>query len=232
MASRTDQGPPDLAGFLGQSIAQIRNSCWLPIAVLLLFFLGGTNALLALFKPAPGAMPGTLFLAAGLVRLVAAVWISVAALRIASESSRRPWMPDGGFWLYFLLGIPGIALTAAIAWLGRNLPALDRILAMEFIAVAVIAPISVWFVAAAVERPLALLPRFGRISEWLPGLLLWSLSLVAPLACLHAWLSQLLLGTVGTSDFWPLAAVDAVTTTILVLLGLSLRLTAYRVAQG
>jgi hypothetical protein len=232
MASRSDQDRPDLAGFLGASIARIGDRRWLPIALLLLLFLGGTNAALALLKPAPGELPGTLFLAMGLIRLFSAVSISVAALRIATGSPRRRWMPDPGFWLYFLLGLPGIALTATIAWLGRGLPVLDRILAMEFAGVAVMAPFAVWLVALAVERPLALLPRFRRIGAWLPGLMLWSLLLVAPLACVHAWLSQRLLETVGTGDFWPLAAIDAVTTTAMVLLGLSLRVTAYRVSRG
>ena len=97
MASRADQGPPDFAEFLGNALAQLRDPRWLPIALLFLVFLGGTNAVLALFKPAPGAAPGSLFLAAGLVRLFAAVAIGVAALRIATGSPRRRWLPDGGF---------------------------------------------------------------------------------------------------------------------------------------
>jgi hypothetical protein len=232
MASRADRSPPDLAGFLGEALDQVRDSRWLPIALLLLVFLGGTNAVLALSRPGPGAAPGTLFLAAGLIRLFAAVAISVAALRIAAGSPRRRWMPDASFWLYFLLSIPGHALTAAIAWLGRDLPVLDRILAMEFTAILLLTPFAVWFAAAAVEKPLALLPRFGRIRDWLPALLFWSLLLVAPLACLHAWLSQRLIETAGTGGFWPLAAADAVATTVFVLLGLALRVTAYRVARG
>jgi hypothetical protein len=232
MASRADQDPPDLPGFLGAAIAQVRDPRWRPIALLVIVFLGGTNAALALFKPEPGAAPGALFLAAGLVRLVAAVAISVAALRIAAGGPRRPWMPDGGFWLYFLLGIPGLALTAMIAWLGRGLPILERILAMEFAAVALLAPFAAWLVAVAVERPLAIVPRFRRIAAWLPALLLWSLLLVAPLASLHAWLSQRMLEATGTGDFWPLVGVDAVASTAFVLLGLALRSVAYRVAQG
>jgi len=232
MASRADQDPPDLPGFLGEAVAQVRDPRWLPIAALCLLFLGGTNAVLALFKPGPGEAPGTLFLTAGLVRLFAAVSIGVAALRLGASGPRRPWSPDAAYWLYFLLSLPGLALTAAVAWLGRGLPMLDRILLMEFTAVALLAPFAVWFAAAAVERPLAILPRFPRIGAWLPALWLWSLLLVAPLACAHAWLSQRLVETVGTGDFWPLAGVDAMTSTALVLLGLALRLTAYRVARG
>jgi hypothetical protein len=232
MASRTDPGPPDLAEFLGEAVAQMRDSRWLPIALLLLLFLGGTNAALALLKPASGAAPGAPFAVVALVRLLAAVAIAVAALRIAAGSPRRPWRPDGGFWLYFLLGLPGIAVAAALAWLGRDLPVVERILLMEFGAIALLTPFAVWFVAIAVERPLAFVPRFRRIDAWLPALLLWSLLLVAPLASLHAWLSQQMLDSVGTGDFWPLAAMDAVATAVLVLLGLALRLTAYRVAQS
>ncbi|HLL30011.1 MAG TPA: hypothetical protein VK403_03340 [Allosphingosinicella sp.] len=232
MASHTNPARPGLAGFLGDALGQLRDSRWLPIGLLFLVFLGGTNAVLALLKPAPGAAPGALFAAAGLVRLAAAVSISVAALRIATGSPRRTWIPDGGFWLYFLLGLPGLAVTASVAWVGRDLPLLGRILAMEFAAVALLAPFAVWFVAVAVERPLAFVPRFRRIGAWLPALLLWSLLLVAPLAALHAWLSQRMLDLAGSGGFWPLAAADAVDSTLFVLLALALRVTAYRVAQG
>lgn len=232
MASSADQDPPDLPGFLGAAVAQVRDPRWLPIAILLFLFLGGTNAVLALSKPGPGEAPGTLFMAAGLVRLFAAVSIGVAALRTGAGSPRLPWAPDSAYWLYFLLSLPGLALTAGIAWLARGLPILDRILLMEFAAVALLAPFAAWFAAAAVERPLAIVPRFRRIGAWLPALLLWSLLLVAPLACGHAWLSPRLVETVGSGEFWPLAAVDAAATTALVLLGLALRLAAYRVARG
>jgi hypothetical protein len=231
MASRTDQGSPDLAEFLAAALAQLRDSRWWPVVLLLIVFLGGTNVVLALYKPAPGAAPGALFLVAGLVRLLAAVAISVAALRIATGSPRRPWLPDGGFWLYFLLGIPGLAITGAAAWLGRGLPLVERILLMEFLAVALLVPFAVWFVAVAVEKPLRWVPTFRRIGAWLLPLLLWSLLLVVPLAVLHAWLSLRLVDTAGTGDFWPLAAIDAVASALLVLLALALRVTAYRVAQ-
>jgi hypothetical protein len=231
MASRADQGPPDLAEFLGAALVQLRDSRWLPIALLSLLFLGGTNATLALLKPAPGVAPSLLFAAAGFIRLFAAVSISVAALRIATASPRHAWMPDGGYWLYFLLGLPGLAIVAAVAWLGRGLPLVERIVVMESVAVAVIVPFSVWFVAVAVEKPLAWIPIFRRIGDWLLPLLLGSLLLVAPLAVLHAWLSQRLIDTAGTGMFWPLAGTDAVISTLFVLLDLALRATAYRVAQ-
>lgn len=231
MASRTNNESPDLAEFLGAALVQLRDSRWWPVALLLIVFLGGTNAVLALYKPGPGAAPGALFLIAGLVRLFAAVAISVAALRIATGGPRHPWAPDGGFWLYFLLGIPGFAIAAGAAWLGRGLPLIERIMMMEFLAIGLLVPFAVWFVAVAVEEPLRWIPSFRRIGAWLLPLLLWSLLLVAPLAVLHAWFSQRLIETAGTGDFWPLAAIDAVTSSVLVLLALALRVTAYRVAQ-
>ena len=187
--------------------------------------------MLALLKPSPGAAPGAVFAITAAVRLLAAVSITVAALRIALGSVRPPWRPDGSFWMYLLLGLPGIGITATLAWLGRDLPGITRVLVMEFGAVVLLTPFAVWFAAIAVERPLAFVPRFRRAATWYPPLLLWSLLLLAPLASLHAWLSQQMLEAVGAKGFWSLAAVDAITTTLLVLLGLALRVTAYRVAQ-
>jgi hypothetical protein len=100
----------------------------------------------------------------------------------------------------------------------------------ELAGIVLVAPIAVWSVAAATERPLASspAPRLRRLRAWLPAYLLWSILLVVPLACLHAYLSLRLIETVGRAVFWPLAAVDAVASTLLVLLGLALRVAAYR----
>jgi hypothetical protein len=232
MASVADR-PAGFGAFLRASVRQVADRRWLGIALLFLIFLGGTNVVLALTKPAEGTSPGLTFALAGLVRLVAMVWISVAALRGATESPRRPWMPDGAFFLYFGISLIAFAAVALAAALARDLPELQRIIATQVIGLLLIAPLTVWAVAAAVERPLALAPRFRGLGTWLPPFLLWAVLLVLPLAILHAGTSLHLLKWAGRDSFWPLAAADAVISTLLVMLTLALRVTAYRsVARG
>ncbi|HEX8621045.1 MAG TPA: hypothetical protein VF718_03670 [Allosphingosinicella sp.] len=235
MASVAEDRSGGIVDLLREAIAQLRDPRWPGIAVAFLLFLGATNAVLALYKPEAGARPGLPFALAGLVRVLALIAISVAALRIATASERRRWLPDGGFWLYLALSLIGLAAAALGAGLGAPLPEAGRILATELAGVLLTAPLAVWTVAAATERPLALAPgpRFRGLGRWLPALLVWSALLVVPLACLHAFLSLKLLATAGTGAFWPLAAADAMGSTLLVLLGLALRVAAYRrVARG
>jgi GNAT superfamily N-acetyltransferase len=220
-------------GFLRASIAQLADRRWLGIALLFLVFLGGTNAVLALTKPADGSSPGIAFALAGLVRVVALIAISVAALRIATDSDRRPWRPDGAFFLYFGISLLAFAAVAVGGLVARELPELQRIIATQVVGLLLIAPLTVWAVAAAVERPLALAPRFRGLGIWLPPFLLWAMLLVLPLAIVHAGTSLHLLKWAERDGFWPLAAADAVISTLLVMLTLALRVTAYRsVARG
>ncbi|HEX2762614.1 MAG TPA: hypothetical protein VHM92_02045 [Allosphingosinicella sp.] len=203
---------------------------WRPIAALLFLFLGGTNAVLALLRPEAGEKPGLHFAVAGLIRVLALIAISVAALRIATASPRRTWMPDAGFWAYLLMGLAGLAAAFVGALLGAPYGNAVRIPVTEVVGAAVGALLAVWGVALAVERPLALspAPRFRNLAAWLPHLLLWSLLLVVPIACLHAWLSLRLVQLSGSGSFWPLALADALASSLLVLLMLALQLAAYR----
>ena len=220
-------------GFLRASIGQMGDRRWLAVALLFLLFLGGTNAVLALSKPAEGAAPGATFAVAGLVRMVALIAISVAALRIATNSPRRPWRTDGAFFLYFGISLLAFAAVAVGSFVGRELPDLQRIIVTQGVGLLLIAPLTVWAVAAAVERPLALGPRFRGLGTWLPPFLLWAVLLVLPLAIVHAGTSLHLLKWAGRDGFWPLAAADAAVSTLLVMLTLALRVTAYRsVARG
>jgi hypothetical protein len=222
--------PAGAGGFLRAALAQMTDRRWLPPALLFLVFLGGTNAVLALANPAEGERPGRLFAVAGIIRVAALIWISVAALRIATTSPRRPWMPDGALGLYLLLSLLSLGAAALGAWLGAGLPELQRILVTQIIGILLVAPLSVWDAAAAVERPLALnpVPRLRHLGIWLPPLLLWAALLVIPLAGLHAFSSMRLLELAREPAFWPLAAADALLSTILVLLTLALRVVAYR----
>jgi hypothetical protein len=235
MASVAEDRSVGVGAMLRDALRQLLDPRWRAIALAFVLFLGATNAVLALYKPEAGARPGLLFAAAGLVRVLALISISVAALRLATGSDRRPWLPDGGFWLYFGLGLIGLAGAAIGAGLGARLPAAGRILSTELVGILLVAPLAVWTVAAATERPLAWRPgpSFRHLGRWLPALLIWSALLVVPLACLHAFLSLKLIETAGTGGFWPLALADAVGSSLLALLGLALRVAAYRrVARG
>jgi hypothetical protein len=235
MATAAHRATPGIIGLLREAGAQMLDPRWRGIAAAFLIFLGGTNAVLALYKPGPDSKPGVVFALAGVVRVLALIAIGVAALRIATGSPRRRWLPDGAFWLYFALTLIGLAAAALGAALGARLGEGGRILLTEIAGVLLVAPIAVWMVAAATERPLAIPPgpSFRRPGLWLPAFLVWSMLLIVPLACLHAFLSMKLIETAGSAEFWPLAAADAATSTILVLLGLALRVAAYRRAtQG
>jgi hypothetical protein len=213
---------------------QLGDRRWFAVAALLLVFLGGSNTILALAHPVDG-VPGLAFVLAGLARLLALVVISVAALRIALGSPRRPWLPDGGFFLYFGLSLIGFVVVGLAAFLSVGLPHLQRILVFEMVGIVLLAPLSVWTVAAAVEKPLALSPgpRLRNLAAWLPSFLLWAVLLVLPLSTAHAMASLYLVLWAGQDGFWPLAAADAVVSTLVVLLTLALRVTAYRsVARG
>jgi hypothetical protein len=167
--------------------------------------------------------------------VIALVAISVAALRIALKSPRRRWSADGGFWLYFALSLVSLAAAALGAVLAAGLPPIQRLIVAEAVAVLLVAPLAVWTVAAAVERPLALAParRLRGLAAWLPPLMFWLALIVVPLAVVHGWLSMRLIDTAGGNGFWPLAILDGVVSTLLVLLALALRVTAYRsVARG
>jgi hypothetical protein len=223
------------ASFLRAALAQLVDRRWWGIFLLMLVFLGGTNAVLALQKPETGAAPSLAFALAGLIRVVALISLSVAALRIATKSPRRTWMPDGGFFLYLAFTVIGFAAAAIGAFLGSGLPELQRTGLTELMAIILTAPLAVWSTAAAVERPLALSPERGLrgLGRWLPPFLLWAALLLVPLATCHALVSFRMVDGAGSSGFWPLAAFDALVSSLFVLLTLALHLAAYRsVARG
>jgi hypothetical protein len=94
---------------------------------------------------------------------------------------------------------------------------------------AITAPLAPWFVAIAVERPLAWRPGpwLRRFGAWLPWLLLWNLLVVTPLGEIHGALDRRLM--TGAGDwFWPIALFDGPFSAAMALLGLALASLAYR----
>ena len=220
-----------VGAFVGSAVEQLGDRRWRPLMLALFILLAGTQVALALAKPEPGQPPGAAFAVAGLVRGIGLVWLSVALLRVATDSARGRWAPDGGFWLYFLLSLLALGASALAAMAGAGLPELTRIFVVQLIAILLVSPLTVWMVAAAVERPLAASPApwFGRLGEWLPSYLILALIVVVPLASLHARFSILLLDLAGDgARFWGLALLDGVLSTLIVLVTLALRLAAYR----
>jgi hypothetical protein len=90
-------------------------------------------------------------------------------------------------------------------------------------------PFEAWFVAIAVERPLAWRPwpwlRDFRL--WLPALLLWGLLIVLPLRHLQLMLNWTYLVS-GTDWSWPAALPDGALGAAIELVWLALASTAYR----
>lgn len=220
-------------GFLRETVASLADRRLLAPALLLTLLLTASNIVILKNPPLPGEPP-TLFAIAALARLVGLFALAVAILRVLAGSSRRPYMPDGAFWLYGVTLVFGLVLTIALGLVAgdRTEPVAGALIGLGMIVVS--APLAPWFTAMAVERPLAVDPRpwlrgFGR---WLPPLLLWSVLIVLPLGQLHAAIDIFLLRGAG-DYFWPLALADGPLSAFLAIFGLALAVTAYRsVARG
>ncbi len=223
-AERTE-GPFD---FLREAVASLFTRRLLLPVIVFAFLLKATNIVIFLYRPADGetSVP---FVIAALIRVLGLVALTVAIQRILNGSPRSPWRPDVAFWLYGLILLvtmfAGAAAGFAIA--GEQ----DRVggFLVGLVFTAITAPLAPWFVAIAVERPLAWRPGpwLIRFRAWLPWLLLWSLLVVAPLGEIHGALDRWLVA--GAGDwFWPVALFDGPFSAAMALLGLALASVAYR----
>ena len=234
LAAPAEAGGEGVFGFLRETLASLRSARLLLPVLLLLVLLTVSNIVILQNAPAPGARPGLMFALAALVRVLGLYVLAVAILRVLTGSTRRAFMPDGGFWLYGVTMIAGFALSAALGFaLGdRTDPVVGAIIGVAMILVA--APFAAWFTAIAVARPLAANPApwMRSMGRWLVPLLLWSLVIVLPLGQLHAAIDISLIRGAG-DDFWLLALVDGPLSVVLAVFGLALAATAYRrVARG
>ena len=134
-----------------------------------------------------------------LLLLLGLAAFAVAILRILNASARPPWQPDSSLGLYALALIASIILGLLSDAVMGGRDSLVAGLAIGALAAILRAPLAPWFVAMAVERPLALQPApfMRRFASWLPALLLWSLLIVVPLAQLHDVLSRMLITGAG-----------------------------------
>ena len=219
--------------FGAEAMRLVFNRDTLVPALLTLSVFIGSNFLALRHPHFAGAAPPPLFLAALLLRVLAACVLSVAILRLAVGSSRHAWMPDAAFWLFILLFTTSLALPAAVAIaIGDPLSAGTNLI-MNGLAALFVSIFAPWIVAAAAERPLAWRPGpwFRRSRLWLPQRILWALLLFVPLGLLHVLLGGRL--AVMDDRAWLIALADAVTAFLALMFRLGLDAAAYRrVAQG
>jgi hypothetical protein len=220
--------PGGLLDFASEALGLLRNRRLVVPALLLAILLAATNIVILLNMPVKGQFPWV-FAAAGLVRVLGLLAIAVAILRMLTRSPRPAWRPDGAFWLYAATFLFGVGLTAAgSAVTGARPESLVGITVRVAVTV-VTAPLAVWFVAIAVERPLAWRPgrHLRGLARWLPYFLFWVLLVVTPLGLLHATLDDWLVKGAGPW-FWPVALADGPLSLVIALAGLSLAAAAYR----
>lgn len=213
-----------MTGVLREILAQLADPRWRLPAFLLFVFIALTSAGVAIDRSGAGDGAGVLFALSGLVRL-AAVWLlSVALLRIGAGSARPTYLPDGAFWLHGLLSF--IPVAAAVAF-QLSLPP-EWPIGGAFANLATL-PLAAWFVAAAVERPLAWNPApwLREFGDWLLPVFVWSLLLVFPIIVVHALLTVAADGMPLAASWW-LILVDAGVSTLGALLSLAIGLAAYR----
>jgi hypothetical protein len=222
-----------LMAFVGEALALLGSRRLLAPALVLAVLLTVSNIVIASNLPGEGNRPGAVFAVAAFVRVAGLLVLAVAILRLMTQSPRRPFLPDAGFWLYALTFLAGIAATAAVrsvAGLGESIGAL----AIGNAAVAVLlAPLAVWFAALAVARPVPWSPApwLRGLRLWLPHFIFWTLAVVTPLAVLHATIDVNVIR--GDREwFWPLMLFDGALSAVMALFGIALIAAAYRrVAQ-
>jgi hypothetical protein len=215
--------------FLAGALAALADRALVLPVLLLTLLLTLANIVLA------GSHPDTrpellLFEGVALARAIGLLLLFVAMLRIVNRSPRSPWRPDAGLAFYGLTFLFGLGLTLGLARLlgERADPAAAGVIVGAGVSI-VTAPLTAWFVAIAVERPLAWRagPWLRGFGAWLLPLLLWSLILIVPLGHLHAVIDGALVESAGFR-FWPLALIDGLLGVVLALLGIALASAAYR----
>jgi hypothetical protein len=174
-------------------------------------------------------MPPFAFIAAAFVRVAGLLLMVVAILRRINGSPRSAWSPDLGFWMFVLTFAVEAAAAAALTMIAGGPEAQLAGLLVNVAVTILVAPLAAWFVALAVERPLAWRPsRWLRArSLWLMPYLVWTLLLAIPLGALHQAIDTRLVKGAGQA-FWPLALVDGPLSLLLAIVGLGLSSEAYR----
>src|SRR5690349_8825014 len=104
----------DLFAFLREALAALFSRRMLVPALLLTLLLTASNIVIVRNAPSPGGALPPLFLAAALARVGGLLVFVIAIVRILAASPRRPWLPDGAFWLSALAAILLFAVSALV----------------------------------------------------------------------------------------------------------------------
>jgi len=212
--------------------ALVRRAVLVP-AILLLLAMVATHAGALYYPLVPGSPTFVRFLVTLFVRITTVFVLTIAILRYAVGSARPAWLPDGGFSLHVLLVSFASALPALLQMQLGNFGSMLTSLLANLLSILLLAFLSPWTVAVAVEWPLAWRPTawlhdFGR---WLPQRIGWGLALLIPLGALQSLLAGLRLSE--TIWFWPAAVVGGLLGFLMLMIRLALDVAAYRrVAQG
>lgn len=220
----------DDIAFLREALARLATPrLLLPALLLAALIAAGKIALLSFLPTArnPDHLP---YLLAFMLMVLATIAFVVAILRILNRSERPPWQPDSSLWLYIAAFIFGasLVLLAHLAVVGGIHDHLGG-LAASALDTTLRAPFAAWFVAIAVEQPLAWRPRpwLRDFRAWLPSLLLWGFLIVVPLRQLQLMINWTYLVS-GTDLFWPAVLPDSLLGAAIELLWVALASTAYR----
>ncbi|MEO7178012.1 MAG: hypothetical protein ABIW83_04140 [Allosphingosinicella sp.] len=223
-----------VAGFLSSALRPLFARPVFILILLLGVLLTASNIVILHNAPVKGQMPPVAFIAAAFVRVAGLLVMSVAILRRINASPRPAWSPDTGFWLFVLTFAVEAAATGALTMAAGGPEAQLAGLLVNVGATFVFAPLAAWFIALAVERPLAWRPApwLRGWSLWLAPYLIWMVLLAIPLGAMHQAIDTRLVKGAG-EGFWPLALIDGPLSLILCIVGLALASEAYRrVARG
>lgn len=215
--------------FLRESLDSLADRRLLLPAFLLVALLAGGKIALLANLPSPGDSDHLPYLVAFMLALLMTMALVVAILRILNRSVRPPWQPDLSLMVYGMTIVAGTSIDVAADFAVGGKDDLLGGLAALCIDAAVGAPLAVWFVAIAVESPLAWRPDpwFRNFRLWLPSLLFWGFVMMVPLRQLLLMLDQKYL-TVGADWSWPAALVEAPLAAAAGMVSLALASTAYR----
>jgi hypothetical protein len=219
----------DDIAFVKEAFASLRTRRMLLPAVLLALGLTISNVAILYTLPTADRPDHLPYLIAFLLLVLGLAAFAVAILRILNRSVRPPWQPDSSLCLYAPALIASVILGQVSDMVMGGRDSLLAGLASGALAAILRAPLAPWFVAIAVERPLAWrpAPSMRRFSAWLPALALWSLLIVVPLGHLYYVLSRMMVA--GAGDwFWPLALIVGSLGAAIELVALALASVAYR----
>jgi hypothetical protein len=188
----------------------------------------GTTLLIVISLPTrqdPGHGP---YLAAFATFVVVHAVLALAILRLLNASPRPAWKPDWSAGTYGLIVLGSVAVGLFADWVVPPTAILSA-LANEIVSTAIIVPLAPWFVAVAVECPLAWRPGpwFARLRAWLPALLLWNFLILVPADAAYrigfgGWMEQ------GGTENWLFYPLDGFITAARTFLALALASVAYR----